>query len=102
MTNKQNLIDSLYQSLGYAIEEIDAAPSPTPSDGITLITGSHTLSIETQEPPKQVFVSLVDQDSQVCGSDLSTVSVTTNPTGFVAYVVVKSNEATLNWVITYA
>lgn len=103
MNENLNLVNSLYETLGFAIEAINHDPHPTPNEGagVTVGYGDHVITVSFTTKPKDVFVSIVDQDSGGCGQGgVSKAGVSVLEDHFLIYATVTANSALLKWVVT--
>lgn len=93
------LTKHLFESLGHVLDVIGCDGGQDRTDGIELPFGDHVITVKLDVNPREVYVSLADLGSSVCGADISTAGVTLLDDGFVLYAHIKSEQSLLKWLV---
>lgn len=98
-----DLTKKLFATLGAVLEQVDcsnlAEVLVEEGDGILLASGDKDITFKTDFKPERVYVSVEAEGLPVCVGDRNEVSTTLLEDGFVLHASIKTDHATVRWII---
>jgi hypothetical protein len=98
-----DLTKKLFATLGAVLEQVDCGTYNDvlveEGDGILLAAGDKDITFKTDFKPERVYVSVSSEGLPVCVGDRNEVSTTLLEDGFVLHASIKTDHATVRWII---
>lgn len=100
-----DLSKKLFATLGSVLEQVDCCNHDVclveEGDGILLAFGDKDITFKTDFKPERVYVSLTADGLPVCVGDRNTVAVTLLEDGFILHASIRTDHATVRWIIKH-